>query len=47
MQTYLITFITLDGNKQQVFIDAHSETRATMTFECEYQFDEIISVIEQ
>ncbi len=42
MKTYKITFITLDGNKDSVFVDALSSTRAVSKFEDEYQFDEII-----
>lgn len=42
MKTYKITFISLDGNKNSVFVDALSSTRAISKFEDEYQFDEII-----
>ena len=42
MKTYKITFISLDGNKNEVFVDALSSTRAISKFEDEYQFDEII-----
>ncbi len=36
MNTYLITFITLDGNTNQVYIDAKTKERAILKFESEY-----------
>ncbi len=43
MNTYQITFITLDGNKQDVFIEGRSETNAEMEFSRQYEYDEILS----
>lgn len=41
MKKYKITFLTLDGNTNQVFIDAYSEERAILKFESEYQFEAV------
>lgn len=41
MKTYKITFLTLDGNTNQVFIDATTKERAILKFESEYQYEAI------
>ena len=41
MNTYKITFVTLDGNTNAVYIDATSKERAILKFESEYQYEAI------
>ena len=36
MKQYLITFITLEGNTQMVYLDAKNKERAILKFESEY-----------
>lgn len=47
MKTFLITFLTLDGNTQQVYVDAYSKERAILKFESEYQYESIKYCEEQ
>ncbi len=47
METYKITFLTLDGNTQEVFVDAISPERAILKFENEYQYEAIKYCEEQ
>ena len=44
MNLYLVTFITLDGNENQVEVEARNETHASFVFEENYCYDEIISI---
>lgn len=44
--TFLIEFITLDGNKQAVEVYATTKFEAKRKFEREYEYDEIISIEE-
>jgi len=37
MKTFVITFITEDGNTNQVFVEATSKERAILKFENDYQ----------
>lgn len=41
--TYLVTFVTLDGNIQQVCIDANTERIALNNFDFCYEYDTIVS----
>ena len=41
MKNYLITFVTLDGNEQGVYVSATSKERAILKFENEYEFEAI------
>lgn len=41
MKTYKITFVTLDGNVQQIFVDAQNKERAILKFENEYQHEAV------
>ena len=41
MKQYKITFLTLDGNTQQVIIEAKDKERAILNFETVYQFEAI------
>lgn len=42
MKSFLIKFITLDGNKQEVFICEINDRRAINKFETEYEFETIL-----
>lgn len=46
MKNYLITFVTLDGNEQGVYISATSKERAILKFESEYEFEAVKSCEE-
>ena len=41
MKNYLITFVTLDGNEQGVYVSATSKERAILKFESEYEFEAV------
>ena len=41
MKNYLITFVTLDGNEQGIYVSATSKERAILKFEGEYEFDAV------
>lgn len=41
MKNYLITFVTLDGNEQGVYVSAYSKERAILKFESEYEFEAV------
>jgi hypothetical protein len=41
MKNYLITFITLDGNEQRVYVSEISKERAILKFESEYEFEAV------
>ena len=43
---FLVSFITLDGNKNQVTVDARSENHANRVFSDSYCYDEILSITE-
>lgn len=47
MQQFKITFLTLDGNTQQVFIDAQNKERAILKFESDFQHEAIKYCEEQ
>lgn len=42
MNTYKITFLTLEGNTNVVYIDATSVERAILKFESKYQYEPVI-----
>ena len=46
MKNYLITFVTLDGNEQGVYVSATSKERAILKFESEYEFEAVESCEE-
>jgi len=41
MKNYLITFVTLDGHEQSVFVSASSKEKAILKFESEYEFEAV------
>lgn len=41
MKNYLITFVTLDGNEQSIYVSAASKERAILKFESEYEFEAV------
>jgi len=41
MENYLITFVTLDGNEQSVYVSATSKEKAILKFESEYEFEAV------
>lgn len=43
---FKITFRTLDGNKETIFVDARTESAAIRIVEREYEVDEIIKIEE-
>lgn len=47
MKTFKITFLTLDGNTQEIYMDALNKERAILRFENEYQFASIKYCEEQ
>lgn len=42
--TFVIVFVSTDGNKQTVYVDAPNERSAMRIFERDYDYDEIISI---
>ena len=44
MNTYLVTFLSVDGNKQQVYVDGFNEYYAEKEFMRCYQYSEIFKI---
>jgi len=44
MRTFCIQFVTIDGNINEVYIDARNEQHAEMVFSENYMYDEIILI---
>ena len=45
MKNYLITFVTLDGNEQGVYVSATSKERAILKFESELKREKKVYVL--
>lgn len=43
---FLVTFISLDGNEQEVYVDAPDERQCKREIERSYEYDEILSIEE-
>jgi hypothetical protein len=46
MKQFLITFITLDGRENSVYMDARTEKKALYFFKSEYQYKSILSCVD-